>query len=389
MSPSVTVRACFGILLALTATACTGFSEPVPFDDAGVRARSVSMEKDGVRASATLLSPEEIESIFGVDLSKKGIQPVWLEIENRTTRPFYFLLSGMDPEYFPPLEVGYTFHLMFSGEANERLDAHLTELSFDNRASIAPGSSKSGFVYANEDHAMKVVNIDVLGEKWTSSLTMYVLDPSDARIGKSHADFEARFSEPELVRVDDAAQLRKAIEGLPCCARNRFGDHVAPLNLVLIGEVRQCLSAGQRRGYRHCEAVPMQAFMRPQDVAAAKRTRWVDAQPNLLRLWQTPLRYRGETVWLAQVSQPRGGRFAEEFGGIDPAFDDARNAVVEDLIYSQQVGRIGFVEGGGCAECRESGVSTDGLRAVLVFEDRPISLAGIDFFDWERIADFR
>ena len=33
--------------------------------------------------------------------------------------------------------------------------------------------------------------------------------------------------------------------------------------------------------------------------------------------------------------------------------------------------------------------TTDGLRVVLVFGDRPASLSTIDFFDWERLADYR
>jgi hypothetical protein len=32
---------------------------------------------------------------------------------------------------------------------------------------------------------------------------------------------------------------------------------------------------------------------------------------------------------------------------------------------------------------------TDGLRAVLVFEERPASLESMDFFNRERLADYR
>ena len=31
----------------------------------------------------------------------------------------------------------------------------------------------------------------------------------------------------------------------------------------------------------------------------------------------------------------------------------------------------------------------DGLRVVLVFGDRPASLKGIDFFNWERLSEYR
>jgi hypothetical protein len=390
MSFRATTRASLvAVGVTLAAAACTSFSPPDPFDEASLRERAVTEERDGIRASAALLLLEEIEAIFGFDLTKKGVQPVWLEIENRTDRPVYFLLTGLDPEYFPPLEVGYAFRSMFSGEANDRLDAHLSALAFDHRALLAPGTSRSGFVYTLKEDATKVVNVDVLGEKWTTSLTLFAVDPTDRAADERRADIERRFSEPELVYIEDGARLQEAIEALPCCAEDSHGRHVAPLNVVIVGELRHWVSAAQRRGYRYRSVSALRAFLRPQDASGVKGAHWVEAQSQALRLWQTPLRYRSLPVWLAQVSMPRGGRFAEETRSIDPAVDDARNALVEDLLYSQQVARIGFARGAGCSHCRESGVSTDGVRTVLVFSDRAISLDEIDFFDWERIAGYR
>ena len=66
------------------------------------------------------------------------------------------------------------------------------------------------------------------------------------------------------------------------------------------------------------------------------------------------------------------------------------------MAYAQALIKIGFIKGSGrpqsiAAENASEDINytTDGLRVVLVFGDRPASLEGIDFFNWERLADFR
>jgi hypothetical protein len=76
--------------------------------------------------------------------------------------------------------------------------------------------------------------------------------------------------------------------------------------------------------------------------------------------------------------------------------DEARNDLTQDLAYSQALVKIGHVRGAGRSrstipkdESGEISYTTDGLRVVLVFGNRPASLSTIDFFDWERLADYR
>ena len=131
-----------------------------------------------------------------------------------------------------------------------------------------------------------------------------------------------------------------------------------------------------------------------QDLSGHKISRWVAPQPHTLRLWLTPLRYQDKPVWVGQVSTVLGGRFAVGQGTrrIEPDVDEARNDVVQDLLYSQAVSKIGFVQGRGTVGALESAQThtpypTDRLRAVLVFGRRAVSLAEIDFFDWESLID--
>jgi hypothetical protein len=81
---------------------------------------------------------------------------------------------------------------------------------------------------------------------------------------------------------------------------------------------------------------------------------------------------------------------------LNPHVDEARLDLTQDLAYSQALIKIGFVKGAGRpqttpAEKASADIyyTTDGMRAVLVFGDRPASLEEIDFFDWERLADYR
>ena len=76
--------------------------------------------------------------------------------------------------------------------------------------------------------------------------------------------------------------------------------------------------------------------------------------------------------------------------------DEARNDVVQDLLYSQALAKIGFVKGAGSVSAAEPGQTpdgssyhTDGLRAVMMFDRRQVALSQIQFFDWERLADSR
>jgi hypothetical protein len=166
---------------------------------------------------------------------------------------------------------------------------------------------------------------------------------------------------------------------------------------VVIGKLDEWGPAFVGRNYRYAHASPWYAFGRMQDLSGHRISRWVAPQPHTLRVWLTPLRYLGKPIWVGQVSTDLGGRFAASGEGmqrIQPDVDEARNDVVQDLLYSQALAKIGFVKGAGSASPAKPGQTpdgssyhTDGLRAVLVFGGKAVSLAEVDFFDWERLAE--
>jgi len=381
------------IIMACAAT----FERPGLFDDTSLRKRSQTIAEDGIRVSATVPNLEESRSIFGIDLEKKKIQPLWLEIENNTDRQIYFLPTGLDPEYFSPREVSFGFHRSFSKSANTQLDDHIESLGF--RYIINPHSTSSGFVFTNSDEGSKFVTVDLIGREWTKSFTLIVPTP-DRKFSEDHYNRVSRMiTSSELIEAEDDSRLRELLEQLPCCTFSKDGIQREPLNIVLIGDIQDISHAFVRRNYRYTPVAPMYVFKRSQDVSVSKRDRWVAAQPHVLRAWLTTIRFQNKPVWIAQVSTPLGGRFARDSDDgkdvyIDSFVDEARNDLVQDIIYSQSLKKMGFVKGVGRVMASTpqkipSGATyhTDGLRAVLMFVDRSVSLSEIEFFGWERLVD--
>ena len=85
---------------------------------------------------------EEAKALFGIPLSKREIQPVWVEVRNGTDDAVRFAPVGLDSDYFPPFEVAYIFRKGFSKPAQREIETRLFELSMGRR--IESGETRSG-----------------------------------------------------------------------------------------------------------------------------------------------------------------------------------------------------------------------------------------------------
>ena len=90
--------------------------------------------------------------------------------------------------------------------------------------------------------------------------------------------------------------------------------------------------------YLHAPISPMYMFGRSQDLALQKARDNIH-QRNHLRLWLAPMRFRGKSVWVGQISRDIGTRLTIHSPyltthKIDPDVDEARMALTEDLVYS-------------------------------------------------------
>ena len=388
-----------GALLVLNGCAGDAFVKPTAFDEADMRARAQSVSENGVTASATIPSREETVAIFGVDLLAKDVQPVWIEIVNDTDRVLYLLKTGLDPEYFSPREVAFALSESMSDEARRELVEHIEELDF--RDPVEPRTTVSGFVLTYRDRESKFVGIDLLSNDLSAHLALVVPNPDRTLTEDRVRRLEALAAASTPVDAESASKLRGLLERLPCCAADENGVQGEPLNVVLVGDVEAIGPALVRRGFRYHDASPLYAFARPHDFSMAKRDIWVTAQPHVLRLWLTDIRFQGKLVWVGQISMPLGGRFAGPGDEsvpqrIDPDVDSARDDFLQDGFYSQLVTEAAFVKGVGAVSRssprmtpRGSTYHTDGLRAVLFYDDEPVSLTEIEFIGWERLIDHR
>ena len=382
--------AIFGLALALGG--CATWQAPTEVDDSALRARAVSATQRGVRLNASVLSAEDSRRLFGADVNATGVQPVWIEVENRTSGPLVLLRAGIDPNYFSPLEVAWSFHAPLWNPKNAAIDEHFNALGFHNP--IPPGATHAGIIFANPHRHTRLLNVDLLGDRQLIAFTLFPPVPDDADEAEAEPAL-ARLTETQAIEYRDPVSFRTALERLPCCATgadaSAMGD---PVNVVLVGSFDDVAAAVVRRGFRKSQMDyddAQRLFGRPPDVVVRKSGPG-GVPANWMRVWMAPLRYRGQSVYLVQTGRPVGGRFAIAEGQdltLHPDVDEARDLLIQDLIYSGGLVRLGFVTGAGAAPARQPRMTlaappyhTDGLRAVMFFATRPLSLSDIQVLDW-------
>ena len=151
--------------------------------------------------------------------------------------------------------------------------------------------------------------------------------------------------------------------------------------------------------YRYSPVSAQYVFGRGQD-AALQRARSSIDERNHLRIWLTPMRFEGTPVWIGQISRDIGVRFTTKTittHKIDPNVDETRDFLVEDLVYSQGLAKIGYVRGVGAASFDEPRGNltgdpyfTDGLRVVMWVSGSPVGFDEIEIVElgadpWETV----
>jgi hypothetical protein len=386
---NVACVACF----SLAAAGCATWQAPTDVSDAGLRERAQTATKRDVRVSAAVLSAEDSRRMLGVEVDKRRVQPVWVEVQNQTPEPLWLLRSGTDPDYFSPLEVAWSMHKLLAGETNARIDDHFDRLGFTNP--VLPGTTKAGMLFVNPERGTRLLNIDIFQSKTLVPFSFFLSVPDDAA-DKRFAKSAFQYPDSEIKDYKDLAALRSALEQMPCCATDALGTaHGDPLNAVFVGELPDIAAALVRRSYRRdlraVDAVE-QVFGREPDAVIRKQAQ-AGAPATWVRMWLTPIRFEGRAVSLVQVGRPVGGRFETrdaERVVLQEDVDEARNLLIQDMMYSGGLDKLGFVTGVGPASQAQprttfSGAHyhSDGLRAVMFFATRPLSLSDVEILEWE------
>jgi len=371
----------FVLVALLGGSGCASY-KPVPLEEFTFRERATAEELDGLRVSVSVLSREEARQAFGVNLQKRAIQPVWVEIENRTDKSFWFMMSGLDPNYFSAHEAAYMNHYFMRGKTNAKMDAYFSQLGIEQL--VRPGTTESGFVFANETIGTKEVRVRLYANQELRDFDFFVSVPGIvSEWDKKDLDLIASQTEKD---IDDEAELAEILRDLPCCTQRENGAGKGdPLNLVMIGDgriIKAFVTAGWDEAIfqKDFRSVFGAAYLygRAPDVQFQKARRRVDSV-NRVQLWITPYRYRGEPVVVGSVGR-----------NIDPNVDEAVQYLTEDLasagliqVYGQVPG-VGFVSRGSPRQnFANASYWTRGDRSVLLLSQEPVEFEDLARFPWE------
>jgi hypothetical protein len=391
--------------------------------------RAVERRDDELVVCAAVLDHRESERYFGVPLARRGIQPVWLQVRNQGQNPFRLRLASIDPSYFPPLEAALLNHyhigrrilgfgllglwfflpllvllplkVFAARAANRRMNAFFEGQGI-GWGLIRPGTETAGFVFTTLDEGTKQFSVRLIGTVSTKDFGFSIPVPG-LRVDYGRKELDVLANAGDAVECDEV-ELQKRLTTLPRSTSNLKGTIEGdPLNLAVIGDFATVLqgfgarwdetetitlkSCGRTlvaflRGsrYRYSPVSPLYVAGRSQDFALQKARQTINQRLHL-RLWITPLRFEGKPVWIGQVSRDIGVRFTPKTWNltthrIDPDVDDARDYVLDDLMESGRVARVGYMAGVGAAQrtAQRRNLTgdpyfTDGLRAVAIFTD--------------------
>src|SRR5262249_35893634 len=197
---------------------------------------------------------------FVIDLEAMGIQPVWVEIENRGATTLYLLFSSIAPAYFSAREAAYQAHRAFHPTDNRRMDEFLESQAIYGE--ITPGGTRSGFVFTNHDERSKFVTVQLYGERQTGTVR-FVVDVPGIRTDSATGDLATLYTVDRIVDLNDEADLRRALAQLPAWTTRRDGTGRGDaLNLVLIGTSDEIGGTLVAAGWSVTEAMSLAAAWR-------------------------------------------------------------------------------------------------------------------------------
>jgi hypothetical protein len=379
------------ILLLGSLAACGGRPYVYqPLETLDLVARAESQADGKVRVSASVPGAAETEAIFGVPLYKKGIQPVWLQVENGSGSRLRYAPVGTDRFYFSPLEVAWKHRGGFSKSGKRQMEEHFHELAMDRY--IPAGETRSGFVFTHARPGVKDFNVDLFSPEEFHYFTFLMRVPGFVP-DYGNVDFAAMYAPEELTTHDEAA-FRAALKDLPCCSSNAAADAEGnPINVILIGAGRDLLYTLLRANWLETSADDASKanddylYGRPQDATFRYGSSINDGHYEL-RLWLAPLRLEDQSVALGQVKYVIDHRWITTRP--DPDVDNARNFMLQNLWYSQSLLKYGWISGDEVVPVENWWLSfqddpyfTDGYRAVFWISGQPVSLLEAVSADWE------
>lgn len=397
-------------LLPLLFSCTPAWQDPIPLGQVDISHGSNSLSRDGVTVTVAVPSAEETFQLFGTDLYKSRVQPVWVRIENGTEQDLTLMRHAIDDAYVSPAEAAYLRHAG-SKERKRAMDVFFQQSEFQNP--IASGSIEEGYVFTNLEEGFKNVNIDLLGDELLLNFALVVRIPG-LNTDVEYVDLDNLYS--TLENIEDIGVFQSRLQNEPCCTSNKTGnDEGDPLNIVFVGSRHAIFTALIRQGWHATEVNHMKSAMkttrsflfgsqylyspisplylygRSQDVGLQKARHSVSRR-NHMRLWRAPYNFQGQEVYVGQISRDIGVKFQKRTittHAIDPYVDHTRDSLGGELAYSQGVAGIAYVSGSQRSteddpfyNLTPDPYYSDGYRAVFFFSETPVPLREIDQLPW-------
>jgi len=226
------------------------------------------VKKEGrLEVSVAIPSRSEAKKILGVDVEKRGMQAVWIQIKNEEKDPYYFFHRSVDPDYFTADEAALInrFRLIEKGRllsfkhmmlfpvnafryphVNDEMQKHFQERGMHNTI-VFPGDTISGFVYTPLDKGTKKVPIHLFsrrrGDEDQEKKFLFFIEVPGLKVDYSRKNLDELYADDEWLDLDRNG-LKGVLEESGCCTTNKKGTKDGdPMNLVLIGELQEILDA--------------------------------------------------------------------------------------------------------------------------------------------------
>ncbi len=391
--------------------ACTpAWQQPVFAEQLALWENSKTVSRDGVTVTVAVPSAEQTLELFGTDLYKSRVQPVWVRVENTTAQDLTLIRNAIDDAYVSPAEAAYLRHAG-SAESKRAMDIFFQESEFKNP--IKSDTTVAGYVFTNLEEGFKNVNVDLLGDDLLINVALAVKIPG-LNTDVEYVDLDGLYSSIE--NIEDVADFQSRLRNEPCCTTNKQNtDEGDPLNVVLVGSRDAIFTALIRRGWHSTEVnhmksaikttrsflfgsqylyspiSPLYLYGRSQDIGLQKARQSIRRR-NHMRLWRAPYDFQGNEVYVGQISRDIGVKLNKRTlttHAIDPYVDHTRDSLAGDLAYSQSLSGVAYVSGSQRSTQEQPFYNltpdpyfSDGYRAVFFFTETPVSLTEIDQLKW-------
>ncbi|MBL8201625.1 MAG: LssY C-terminal domain-containing protein [Chromatiales bacterium] len=400
-----------------------------PGDLMGVQSKTV----EDVTVTVAILTDEQSERHFGVDLAAHDLQALWARVRNASRQRLWVIGSVLERDFYSPDEAAFLMRSEVPKDAFEDLRQRLRDSAL--RARFEPATETEGFVILPRTEGGRYLEVLLTTDAYQAELEQAsgaAAGPQERRFDFAlplpDGDFDYERLDPARVYAGrelpdiDLDRLRAELERLPCCATNANGTRDGdPLNVVIVGDAPEVLGALSRSGWSFTHRIDLRTIGREVGAAisgaaypvapvsslyalgrkhdlALQRARRSIAQRNHMRLWLAPFTCQGRMVWIGQVSRDIGVKATPKSPTltthvIDPAVDTTREYLLHSLLAQGLVGSFGFVKGSAPATPSEARVNltddpyfSDGLRLVVVLAPEPVPLSAVRSLLWEQSA---